>query len=86
MKSLLTSPRAPRSILIEVNQANADKVVGQMTAAGYAAVVRHWTSAGQDAIREGADPLKQFPHNVVFDKVTAPVERRPAELSLLQTG
>jgi FkbM family methyltransferase len=86
MKSLLTSPRAPRSILIEVNQANADKVVSQMTAAGYAAVVRHWTSAGQDAIREGADPLKQFPHNVVFDKVTAPVERRPAELSLLQTG
>jgi FkbM family methyltransferase len=86
MKSLLMSPRAPRSFLIELTGANAEKAISQMTAVGYEAVTRHWTSAGRDAIREGADPLTQFPHNVVFSRVALPAERRPAELSLVQTG
>ena len=86
MSSLLTSSRAPRSVQVELSRDNADKVISQMTAAGYEVATRHWTSSGQDAIRDGVDPLGQFPHNIIFDKVTVPAEHRPADLSLVQTG
>jgi FkbM family methyltransferase len=85
MSSLLKSSRAPRSIQVELSRDNADKVISQMAAAGYQVATRHWTSSGQDAIRGGVEPLGQFPHNIVFDKVTVAVERRPADLSLVQT-
>jgi FkbM family methyltransferase len=86
MQSLLASDKAPRSVQIELSADNASSVIDQMTAAGYELVSRHWTQSRQEAIDKGADPLAEFPHNVVFAKVTVPVERRPAALSLLQTG
>jgi FkbM family methyltransferase len=85
MRALLASPKAPRSMQIEVSKDNEQKIVDEMIAAGYKAVSRHWSEAAQESISRGTEPLGQFPHNVIFAKMAASIERRPA-LSLVQAG
>jgi FkbM family methyltransferase len=86
MRSLLTSPRAPRSVQIELSHDNAERVLQEMLAAGYEVVSRHWTQAGQMSIDEGVAPLKQFPHNVVFAKATVSAPARPAVMTPARAG
>ena len=86
MKSLLASTKAPRSIQVELSKDNADEVISQMNAAGYELVSRHWTQSRQGAIDEGAEPLTVFPHNVIFAKAAARVERQLADRPLVQAN
>jgi FkbM family methyltransferase len=86
MKSLLASARAPRSVQIELSRENAERIISEMSAAGYELVSRHWTQSRQISIDQGADPLTQFPHNVIFTKVATSVGRPPAALSLARAG
>jgi FkbM family methyltransferase len=86
MKALLASPNAPRSIQVEITKDNAEKIIGQMIAAGYEPLSRHWSKPRQAQIAQGANPLAEFPHNIIFAKVAAPVERSPADLSLARAG
>ena len=58
-----------------------------MTAAGYHIVARHWTQSKQETIRStGADPMTEFPYNIVFARAAATPETRLASPSLAQAG
>jgi FkbM family methyltransferase len=68
MEVLLHSPRAPRSVQIELAEDTAEGITARMRAAGYALVSRHWSASRQEEIDAGADPMTLFPHNAIFAK------------------
>lgn len=68
MRGLLTGPRRPRSIQVEVNPRGGAELLARMRAAGYGETRRHRTMAAERLVREGADPAT-LGANVVFEPV-----------------
>jgi FkbM family methyltransferase len=84
MRSLLTSPDAPRSVQIEIAKDNADEIIREMAASEYQIVSRHWTQSKQLLIQEkGIEPITEFPQNIIFTKVKSPATRRETSPSLV---
>lgn len=65
MRSLLRSPRRPRSLQIEMNSGARERVLATLESAGYQLAYRHYSAAGRRAVDGGADPVS-VPHNAVF--------------------
>jgi FkbM family methyltransferase len=68
MGGLLSGPRRPRSIQVEVNPAGSDELLELMSAAGYRETSRHRTQVIEQRVREGADPAA-LGANVLFEPV-----------------
>lgn len=57
----------PREVQVETRPSNRAAVLGLMTASGYAQVVRHRTSAGEEMVRAGAAP-DAITDNTIFER------------------
>jgi FkbM family methyltransferase len=66
MHTLLTGPRRPRSVQVEVNPDGGPKVLELMSAVGYRETGRHRTLRIERLVREGADPAT-LGANVLFE-------------------
>lgn len=68
MRGLLTGPRRPRSVQVEVNPRGSAELMELMRAAGYAETGRHLTLGSAQLVGHGADPAT-LGANVVFEPV-----------------
>ncbi len=68
MRRMLTGPRRPRSVQVEVNPDGRDDLFGIMSTTGYREAGRHRTLGVEKLVREGADPAT-LGANVVFEPV-----------------
>ena len=69
MQALLAGRRPPRSVQVEVNPNEAEELQEHMRSCGFEEAERHYTSAGERALRDGEDPSRLH-YNAIF---------RPAE-------
>jgi FkbM family methyltransferase len=65
MTNLLRSDERPRSVQVELNVGEQDRIVDFMANCGYALCHRHLTGAGEQ-MRAAGRPLAEIAHNAVF--------------------
>lgn len=68
MHGLLTGPRPPRSIQVEINPEGSADLLAFMRAAGYHETGRHLTLGSEQLVRAGTDPAT-LGANIVFEPV-----------------
>jgi FkbM family methyltransferase len=65
MHGLITSPKRPRSIQIELGSDSKPKIMPMLAETGYVLKEKHWTTAGLEFISQGNDP-EDYPHYGIF--------------------
>ena len=70
MQNLLTGPKPPRTLQIEINQRHKPELFALMQRVGYSFTLRHDTLSGQKAIAAGQDP-EAIGYNAIFEKRAA---------------
>lgn len=65
MARLLSSPRPPKTVQVEINIPVREQVLALMREAGFELSERHYSSGGKRAVEGGRDP-DITPHNAIF--------------------
>lgn len=73
MARLLSSPRKPRSVQVEINRRYREEIFSFMTSVGYRLVTKHYTASGLKKLEKAQSNPKYNQDLIPFNAVFAPI-------------